>query len=139
MAISKTQIDQLGLRLRQDDVITEADLRMLDEYRLSFGAAYESIVRTIRDELGQNPTGRPAKTIPSIVEKLRRQNTRLSQIQDIAGCRILVEGIVDQDRVVSVLSAQFPDARCDDRRVKPSHGYRAVHVVGSHGGKLVEI
>jgi ppGpp synthetase/RelA/SpoT-type nucleotidyltranferase len=139
MALSKTKIDQLGLRLRQADTISQDDVRMLDEYRLSFGSAYESVVQIIREKLGLNPTGRAAKTIPSIVQKLRRQNTRLSQIQDIAGCRLVVGDIIEQDRVVARLENQFDKVQRDDRRAQPSHGYRAVHVIVATGGKLVEI
>ena len=68
-ALSKTQIDRLGDRLRKDD-ITEADLRLLDEYRRSFGKAYELVVGAIQSELGLEPTGRPTKSTTSISEKL---------------------------------------------------------------------
>lgn len=49
--ISKTQIDRLGDRLRQGN-ITEADLRLLDEYRRTFTDAYEVVIGTIRRTLG---------------------------------------------------------------------------------------
>ena len=39
-ALSKTQIDQLGDRVRRG-TLAEADLRALDDYRRSFGEAYE--------------------------------------------------------------------------------------------------
>lgn len=86
--ISKTKIDRLGDRLRSG-MISETDLRMLDEYRRSFGEAYQDTVGTIRDELNLSPTGRPAKSTGSIIDKLKRESIRLSQIQDIAGCRYL--------------------------------------------------
>ena len=70
--ISKTQIDRLGDRLRKGN-ITEADLRQLDEYRRSFTEAYEFVVGTIGNELGLEPTGRPAKSTTSISEKLLRR------------------------------------------------------------------
>lgn len=68
MAISKTQVDRLGDRLKQGPH-TESDLRLLDEYRRSFSEACEAVVRTIR-ELGGAPTARLAKSTLSIVEKL---------------------------------------------------------------------
>ena len=70
VVLSKSQIDKLGERL-QAAQRTEADLCELDEYRRSFGEAYEKIVGKIREELGLEPTGRPAKSTPAIVEKLR--------------------------------------------------------------------
>jgi len=45
-SISKTQIDQLGDRLRKGDV-TEEDLRLLEAYRLSFDEAYEEVEASI--------------------------------------------------------------------------------------------
>jgi hypothetical protein len=82
--VSKTQIDRLGDRLRKGN-ISEADLRLLDQYRRSFTEAYEVVVGTIRKKLALEPTGRPAKSTTSISEKLRRESIRLTQIQDIAG------------------------------------------------------
>lgn len=136
--ISKTQIDRLGDRIREA-ALTDIDLRLLDDYRRSFGEAYEIVVRTIRDQLQLEPTGRPAKSTSSIVEKLHRESIRLSQIQDIAGCRVIVTDVVEQERVVTSLRAAFPEASIIDRRLKPSYGYRAVHIISKNFGKLVEI
>ena len=106
--LSKTQIDKLGERLKSGSP-DEADLRELDEYRRSFGAGYEHVVGLVRGRLRLEPTGRPAKSTSSIVDKLRRESIRLTQIQDIAGCRIeatyavvmrllrLVSNLVKQD------------------------------------------
>lgn len=136
--LSKTQIDRLGDRIRRDP-LSESDLRLLDDYRRSFGEAYEATVRIIREQLRLEPTGRPAKSTGAIIEKLRRESIRLSQIQDIAGCRIIVADIAAQERVVASLRTTFPRASVVDRRANPSYGYRAVHVVASTSGKLIEI
>lgn len=136
--ISKTQIDRLGDRLKKGG-ITEADLRLLDEYRRSFSEAYESVVVAIKAELGLEPTGRPAKSTTSISDKLLRESIRLTQIQDIAGCRIIVSELAEQERVVELLERLFDKAIVVDRREHPSHGYRAVHVIVGLNGKLVEI
>ena len=136
--ISKTQIDRLGDRLKRGN-ITEEDLRLLDQYRRSFSDAYEMVVGLIRDKLGLEPTGRPAKSTTSIADKLKRESIRLTQIQDIAGCRIVVTDIAEQESVLQSLTGLFPEATVIDRRAKPSHGYRAVHVVVICDGKLIEI
>ena len=136
--LSKTQIDRLGDRLRKGRP-SEADLRLLDEYRLSFGDAYDAIIRTIREKLQLEPTGRTAKTPSSIAEKLRRESIRLSQIQDIAGCRIIVPDVFTQDHITATLHDTFPETRMMDRRKSPSHGYRAVHVIVMTQGVSVEI
>jgi putative GTP pyrophosphokinase len=137
-ALSKTQIDRLGERLKKGSP-SEADLRLLDEYRLSFGDAYNAIIRTIREKLQLEPTGRPDKTPSSIVEKLRRESIRLSQIQDIAGCRVIVPDVFTQDHTTAKLRDTFPESRVMDRRKNPSYGYRAVHVIVMTQGASVEI
>jgi putative GTP pyrophosphokinase len=134
---SKTQIDRLGDRLKSGPH-TESDLRLLDDYRRSFCEAYETVVLRIRQR-GEFPTGRLAKSTLSIVEKLSRESIRLSQIQDIAGCRVVLVDILRQERFVAALKDDFPDAAVIDRRENPSHGYRAIHVITAISGKAVEI
>jgi GTP pyrophosphokinase len=139
MNLSRTQIDRLGNRLRLGPP-ADADLRLLDQYRRSFGDAYAEVVAVIRTELHMDPTGRPAKSTSSIVEKLKRESIRLVQVQDIAGCRIVVTDRAEQDRIVDTLRARFAGtAAVVDRRANPSHGYRAVHVVVSVASKPVEV
>jgi len=136
--LSKNQIDRLGARLRKGD-ISDDDLRLLDSYRRSFSEGYEDVVSRIRDELGLEPTGRPAKSTTSIIEKLRRESVRLSQMQDIAGCRLTAADIVEQNDIASRLGSVFEKVTIVDRREHPSHGYRAVHVIVGFRGKLIEI
>jgi putative GTP pyrophosphokinase len=134
---SGAQVDKLGERLKAGPT-TEADLRLLDEYRLTFAGAYQAVIDQIVG-LGLRPTGRPAKSTKAIVDKLQRESIRLSQIQDIAGCRVVVGTIVDQDRLVAELSRAMPMSKVLDRRARPSHGYRAVHVVVEVAGQPVEV
>jgi len=111
---------------------------LLDDYRRSFGEAYEAVVRTIRQR-GEFPTGRLAKSTRSIVEKLHRESIRLSQMQDIAGCRVVVMDVVQQEQFVASLKTDFPGASVIDRRNNPSYGYRAVHIIAEISGKPIEI
>ena len=138
MTISKSKIDRLGDRLKGNQA-TKDDLRLLDEFRRSFSPAYESVITTITEQLKLQPTGRPAKSTTSISDKLNRESIRLTQIQDIAGCRLIVSDLPEQGRVVSELLRVFPSAKVHDRRASPSHGYRAVHVIVDLKGKLIEI
>ena len=96
------------------------------------------MVQTIRQR-GEFPTGRLAKSTLSIVEKLRRESLRLSQMQDIAGCRVVVGNVVEQERFVASLINDFPEASVIDRRDNPSYGYRAVHIIAEISGKPIEI
>jgi len=136
--ISGSQIDGLGDRMRKG-ALKEADLRALDSYRLSHRPAYDLVVGTIRSELSLEPTGRPGKSTGAILAKIRRQRTRLSQMQDVAGCRLLVPTAAVQNAVVAKVLDLFPGAQVHDRRAKPSYGYRAVHIVVTLRHRSVEI
>jgi putative GTP pyrophosphokinase len=139
---SKTRVNQLGDRLRRGK-IKEDDLRQLDAYRRSFSEAYEEVVAAVRSATGLDPTGRPAKSTASIIEKLRREASetmRLSQMQDIAGCRLVVQNVPAQNKVVEALMAALPRASVIDRRKWPSAGYyRAVHIIATARNKPIEI
>lgn len=137
--LSKSQVDRLGERLKKSAAITDDDLRLLDAYRRSFSVAYDSVIATVREKSGLEPTGRPAKSTEAIIAKLRRESARLSQIQDIAGCRVRVEDVIAQDALVQALCNSIKKTVVHDRRLKPSNGYRAVHVVASVEGKAIEI
>lgn len=138
MTVSKSQIDKLGERLKSGE-ITERDIEELEEYRRSFASAHDLVIATISDRLGLQPSGRRAKVTASIVDKLRRESIRLTQIQDIAGCRLVVDDVARQDRVVESLQRLFADSVTVDRRGSPSHGYRAVHIIIRVERKPVEV
>lgn len=135
---SKTQIDQLGDRLRKGEVSDE-DVGLLEAYRLSFDEAYEEVEAAIRKAVQLEPAGRRAKTTNSIIEKLRRETIRLSQIQDIAGCRLIVKDILEEDRVVARIRGELAKAVVIDRRKQPSYGYRAVHIIATARNRPIEI
>jgi putative GTP pyrophosphokinase len=118
---------------------TDDDIRLLDQYRRSFGDAYEQVIRTIHETLKLSVTGRRAKTQYSISQKLQRETIRLSQMQDIAGCRIVVSDTNAQDQTVAAIRDLFSTIAIVDRRVKPSHGYRAVHLIPSIDSKAIEV
>jgi GTP pyrophosphokinase len=136
--LSNAQVDRLGDRLRRQD-FGEAELRSLDEYRLTFGPAYDRVVEAIRRVIGLPVSGRPAKSTTSIIEKLNRESIRLSQMQDIAGCRAVVDDVGEQNRTVEAIAAVFKDVAILDRRLKPSHGYRAVHLIVREDNKVIEV
>jgi putative GTP pyrophosphokinase len=138
MKISNTKLDQLGDRIRSQNM-ADGDLQLLENYRRSFTSAYRAVVGTLQNALQLEPAGRPQKSTSSISDKLRRGRLRLSRMQDIAGCRVVVSDLVKQDEVMARLAMTFEEASIVDRREKPSHGYRAVHVVVRQGGVSVEI
>jgi ppGpp synthetase/RelA/SpoT-type nucleotidyltranferase len=85
------------------------------------------------------------KTTGTLIDKLRREHgMKLKSVQDIAGARIIVRGSRrDQDEAVARVVATFAAApkppTVRDRRVQPSSGYRAVHIVVFEGRLPVEV
>lgn len=136
LTLTKSQIDRLGDRLKNAPP-TDADLNELHEYRSTFSVSLD-IVRTKLRELGLPPTGRP-KTNASIIAKLRRQPIRLSRMQDVAGCRVVVQDVRIQDEALADVRNAFLTASVVDRRLKPSFGYRAVHIIVRAEDKPVEV
>jgi putative GTP pyrophosphokinase len=136
---SKSAIDQLGETLKQTPVSKES-LIELDQYRLTFQSAIAQVRRDLNEQCGVQCTLRPSKSTPSIIAKLIRQpSLRLTQIQDIAGLRVIVKDYAEQDALRDKVVALYPDCKIYDRREKPSFGYRAVHLVTKTEGLLVEL
>jgi ppGpp synthetase/RelA/SpoT-type nucleotidyltranferase len=60
-------------------------------------------------------------------------------MQDIEGCRVIVDSMVEQDALAVRLQAAFDDVTVHDRRIDPSNGYRALHLVPRVMGERYEI
>lgn len=136
--MSASQVDKLGDRLKAGP-ITADDLRLLDSYRRTFQPAMDEVMQVLRERLQLEPTAREAKSTRAIVAKIRHQGTRLSRMQDIAGCRVIKNSLRLQRAAVDSLLDSFPGAKLDDRLVRPSHGYRALHLIVKAKGHWVEI
>ncbi len=136
--VTNSQADKLGQRLRVGAPI-EADLILLSAYRNSFALPAKSVFDVVQEVSGLQPALRSEKTTLSIVAKLRRETIKLSQMQDIAGCRVTVETLQAQTTLADLLMQVFANAKLYDRCAKPVNGYRAKHIVVIHLGKLVEI
>lgn len=136
--LTNSQIDKLGERLKNGSR-READLTLLATYRNGFALPAKAVFDVVGDLSGLQATIRSEKTTLSVVAKLKREGIRLSQMQDISGCRVTVESLATQDVLVVLLLESFGDAKLFDRCAKPTHGYRAKHVVVKHLGKWIEI
>ena len=123
------------------EVSVIAEYRALHEYPLRKVAIG---VRTmLRTELGRDAP-RPAqrfKRMDRILSKLLRYpTTRLSQIEDIGGCRAVFESLEDvyasHDRIVR----RWPHARVTDHIAEPKlDGYRSLHIIEKRDGRLIEV
>ena len=129
----------LSERLRDNKVASETDLGHLEEVLLESNSALEDVAVALR-QIGLEPTTR-LKTSATIIDKLRRQpHLSLASIRDLAGARIVRPMTLDeQDGLADQIKGIWPDATVIDRRIDPSYGYRAVHVVPRLNRCSVEI
>ena len=136
---SKSEIDRLGERLRDAHTLDDEDVYLLQRWRRLHDEPMARVASILRDELALRPTSR-LKTETTIVDKLRRETIRLSQVQDIAGLRV-VEDVTLREQEVLARSIQeaLPSSRLIDRRRESSYGYRAIHVVAGVDELQVEI
>lgn len=136
--VTVAAVNRLGERLRKGP-ISEDDLRLLDDYRRGFSEITRLVVQELSQLTDAPIASRPAKSTASIVSKLRRGTMRLSRMQDIAGCRVVVSGVRAQKILVSLIQIAFEKSETIDRTDTPSFGYRAVHVVAKFPNGMVEI
>lgn len=145
MTLSNSQIDKLGKRLR-NNCFSEDDLSLLDDFRQTYSGidqqAYQIIQKVLSSYNDLVLTKRKRKTQQSIVDKLRRQpSIRLPQMQDIAGCRIVLEGGTQQAQAInSVLVNAFKEQNWPvESKDRYSKGYRAIHIIVKQGKQFYEI
>ncbi len=144
-SLSRSAIDALGKRLAHAAVADPGDLQQLFAHQRECIEALEQTLKVIAETVQNDPPrGVPVhvthrvKTVETLVDKLRR-GTALSRMQDLVGIRVVGDfGLSGQDELVGRLVLRFPEARVDDRRAQPSHGYRAMHVVPKIDGFSVE-
>lgn len=126
--LSHTQIDRLGDRLRRTSP-SNSDLDAYADFRDSHQPALATVIQKLHELVPELPVTARLKTPQATIEKLRRQTIRLSQIQDIAGCRLVLLGLREQDGAVAAITTALPDHELDDTREEPVHGYRSVHII----------
>ncbi|MDU7427969.1 MAG: RelA/SpoT domain-containing protein [Actinomyces urogenitalis] len=144
---SPSRVNKAGTRLRhwlegqeQDPSTLQADIDVIDAFRASHqrpmnaaSMGLRSIVRTVgcrSPEVSQR-----LKRWESLTSKLLTQRTlALSRMQDLAGCRAVLDDMDEIYRVWKRLETNRPVLYVSDyiARPKPS-GYRGVHVVVEYG------
>jgi ppGpp synthetase/RelA/SpoT-type nucleotidyltranferase len=137
--LTKAQVNRLGDKLRKPGPPDEDTLGQLQAFRDEYDSPMVIAQGLILTQLGVSATAR-LKTTNTIVEKLRREKTRLAEMQDIAGLRIVNSmELHEQDALAQRVQAVFPGSKLIDRRARPSHGYRAIHVIARVDGRPVEV
>lgn len=113
---TRSALDRLGSRLSRADRPSEEDEALYFDYREGFREAFDEVVQRLSIALPDyHPSGR-RKTLDSVIGKMQRQRTRLSTMQDIAGCRIVVPRMVEQNEAVEAIQEAFDTLRTDDLR-----------------------
>jgi hypothetical protein len=142
MRMTTGDINRLGDRLRASSTIGPHDLESLQVLRRD----YESALHDAQGRIAEGVEGLAVstsrlKTVQTLVGKLRREpNMNLSQVQDVAGLRIVREmSLGEQSDLATRIAGLFDGSKTIDRRAKPSFGYRAVHVVVKVEGLPVEV
>lgn len=142
---SKTLVDKAGASLVPDSIVTwdRTDITAFDvigNWRSSHGFAlnnYQNIVRAIAKRYGKKfIVAQRLKRIPSIIGKLeKRSGMRLTQIQDIGGCRVVVSDMKHIEDIKSrmlsgKLKSKYLPTQSDDYIENPKDdGYRCIHYV----------
>ena len=132
------EIDALGERLRRG--IAVADRVIYREYRRVLHRLRRDLEAELRSLAPGAEFASRTKRIETVAAKLqRRPDLTLSQVTDLAGCRIIVSDRAEQQAVVTRLLATYDVQQVDDKSDSPKFGYRAVHFDIRYRGQLMEI
>lgn len=153
--VSKNTLDRAGRVLAgRDELVSEEDLALeevFDEYRKGHLAPLSETTIELQQWLSQSGVkyyiAQRLKRKPQIIRKLQRFSVRLTQLQDIGGCRIIVGTNGDVNRLIKYLHDRItPDSeirlfRTTDYRGmgRDDSGYRAVHLILLRGGFKLEL
>lgn len=137
---SRAQVDRAGRvligRYGSDEDLEEA-LKVFSNWRAAHGYPLNTAQLVLRQRARRIAStafvSQRHKRELSIVRKLERSGTmRLSQMQDIAGCRAVVNTIIQ----LRALRANYLGEIRDDYVEAPaSSGYRSIHAVSRYQGK----
>lgn len=135
---TKSRIQSAGKRIVKE-VPTLEDTLVLENFRASHAYIINTFQMNARRHASavKNTVGQRLKRRNTIIDKLRREPSMpLHAMQDIAGCRIILDNQVDLYKVrTSLRNARFKHERLNDidrydyiKNPKPT-GYRGVHDV----------
>lgn len=155
MEWSKRQIDRAGEVLRAAQVagtvaaeeITRSRAIVLD-VRAAHVAPLREVARELADSLDRlgidKRVNQRLKRMFTIENKLLRHPTlKMSRMQDVAGCRVIVSSLSELQEITREVLAHDRSWRIvkvvDYAQAPRSTGYRSTHVVVEVGGRNVEI
>lgn len=143
---SRGRIDKSGVVLispSASDFDKQEAMAVMGNWRSAHSYPLEVALRTLRRNVAAvDPRAIVAgrlKRFPAIALKLRREKMRLSQMQDIGGCRAVLRSIEEVRSILgtSKLWAESGDLREINYIQNPKEtGYRSVHYVWKYAPKL---
>lgn len=149
---SKSQVNKAGRSLRR---WARGELVSVDEHqsalavlldhraahRLPLTKATMGLRSVVKTEQCEVEVSQRLKRVPTIIDKLVREPTmQLANMQDIGGCRAVLNSFDEVRRVQRRLSKNRPPLRVSDYIAEPrASGYRGVHVVVQYDGRPVEV
>lgn len=131
--------DELRQALEARRVITGyRDMHRYPLTKVTMGV--RSMVHTATRDDTLRP-GQRFKRLDRILGKLLRYpHMRLSQMEDIGGCRVVLPTLLDVQRVQRRIHRQWPHAKAIDYIAEPKEdGYRGVHIIERRDGCLIEV
>jgi putative GTP pyrophosphokinase len=138
---SKNQVNEAGLIIRDHTYSLDAEMNhaldVLGDWRSSHAYPLQVAYMKLRERAkagdSKATVSQRLKRVPSILVKLRRnRNMKLSTVQDIGGCRGVVEKLAD----VRKLCNGYDTIVRDYIESPKSDGYRSVHLVESYKSTL---
>ena len=151
-APSKSQVNKAGKILRRwarGELTDESAQRNALQVLLAFRAAHEvpltkanmGLRSVIHTEKCQIEVTQRLKRVPTIIDKLTREPTmQMANMQDIGGCRAVLDTIDEVQRVRRRLSKNRPPLRVADYIESPrASGYRGVHVIVAYDDRPIEV
>lgn len=154
-AISKTSADRAGKAVRdyisgasepEDTELREA-VKRIQRWRQAHAYPLALVTPGVRNWVGREAAGavvvaQRLKRFDRMVSKLTRLPTmRLTQMEDIAGCRAVLGNVAEVDAVARRIRSKWHVRDTNDYRKdgKPSTGYRGLHIIVQRRERFVEI
>ena len=147
---SRARVDEAGVALTNADALPpELDeaLEVINNWRSSHAYPLNTFQATLRYKARQvsaNPlVAQRIKRLSSIYQKLRRFSwLKLSEMQDIGGCRAIVDSTRQVDRLVTLYKKSDLKHKLDDEddyiRNPKRSGYRGFHLIYRYNSDKIE-
>ncbi len=149
---STSQVNKAGKTLRKwqrgellDSGTYERAIQVLLDFRAEHRDPLASATMGLRSAVSTEgckmEVSQRLKRVPTILDKLLREpNLQLATMQDVGGCRAVLQSLDEIRRVRRRVSKNRPPFRVSDYIAAPrSTGYRAVHLVVPSMGRRIEI